>query len=487
MTAPFRMARVGKHTLVYGVGILLGKAVSFVMLPLYTRYLTPADYGVMQLVDMTLEIVSIFAGTRIAGGVFKYYQQAETEARKRAVLSTAATLLMALLGAFGIATALAAPAVSRLVFGSPAQATLIALAAASMAVSSVTMVPFALMRLQERSVRYTWITTAKLVLQLTLNVVFLAVLRMGVKGIFISTLISNVALGLWLGVPFVVRVGVRFSRHSAYELLRYGLPLVATHSAAFITTFGDRYFLRVSGNLTAVGLYSLAYQFGFILLTLGNIPFAMMWEPMQFEVAARPDRDALYARAFLYFNLLLMTVALGIGLFVFDFIRVMADPSYRGATGMVPIILLAYILQSWSTFVETGALVRARTELITLATWLSAVAALLGYALLIPRWLGYGAAIATVLAFVVRLLVSQYFLQRLLPLRLQWGRVWRLTGVTAAVYLATLLVPLLPLAGSLAVRCALFGCYGLIVWFGIIPEDERESILARVPARLRLR
>ena len=114
MTVPFRMARVGRHTLVYGAGLLLGKAVAFVMLPLYTRYLTPADYGVMQLVDMTLEIVSIFAGTRIAAGVFRYYHKAENEAGRRAVLSTAAILLMALLGTFGVTTALVAPAVSRI-------------------------------------------------------------------------------------------------------------------------------------------------------------------------------------------------------------------------------------------------------------------------------------------------------------------------------------------------------------------------------------
>jgi O-antigen/teichoic acid export membrane protein len=52
--APFRMSRVGRHALVYGAGILLAKAIAFVMLPVYTRFLTPSDYGVMELIEMTL-------------------------------------------------------------------------------------------------------------------------------------------------------------------------------------------------------------------------------------------------------------------------------------------------------------------------------------------------------------------------------------------------------------------------------------------------
>src|SRR2546425_562570 len=66
--APFRLARIGKHVFIYGSGVLLGKAVAFVMLPIYTRYLTPADYGILQLTDLTIEVISIVAGSRAKAG-----------------------------------------------------------------------------------------------------------------------------------------------------------------------------------------------------------------------------------------------------------------------------------------------------------------------------------------------------------------------------------------------------------------------------------
>src|SRR5205823_14718273 len=70
------MRRIGRHSLVYGAGLMLTKAVSFVMLPVYTRYLTPADYGVMTLISMTLDVIAIMAGTKVALGIFRYYHKA---------------------------------------------------------------------------------------------------------------------------------------------------------------------------------------------------------------------------------------------------------------------------------------------------------------------------------------------------------------------------------------------------------------------------
>src|SRR2546423_10760336 len=91
--APFNMSRIGRHGLIYGAGVLLSKAVAFFMLPVYTHYLTPADYGVLQLIDMVLEGASIVAGSRLAAGIFPFYHKAETDDEPRAALSTAMDVL----------------------------------------------------------------------------------------------------------------------------------------------------------------------------------------------------------------------------------------------------------------------------------------------------------------------------------------------------------------------------------------------------------
>src|SRR2546427_741458 len=115
--APFRLARIGKHVFIYGSGVLLGKAVAFVMLPIYTRYLTPADYGILQLTDLTIEVISIVAGSRLGAGIFHYFHKAETPAEKRAVLATAIAVLIASDTLAAIGASVAAPLIAERVLG----------------------------------------------------------------------------------------------------------------------------------------------------------------------------------------------------------------------------------------------------------------------------------------------------------------------------------------------------------------------------------
>lgn len=486
--AGISMRRLGRHTLVYGIGSVISRIASFIMLPFYTRYLTPGDYGVMQLVEMTLEIVAILAGNRIASGVFLYYQRAQDDQDRKTVLSTASIMLFLSFGAFGLLTAAAAPQLSRVVFGVADYARLIQLSAATMAMQALVTVPLALLRIEGRSARFVGIATAKMIIQIVLNIVFLAWLRTGVEGVFVSTLIANTLIALYLAVPFVVRFGLGFSPRWARTLLWFGVPLMGTHLASFVTTFADRYFLRVSGDVAAVGIYSLAYQFGFVLSYMTYAPFASVWEPMRFQVAVRADRDQLFSRAFLYLNLLLLSFALAIALGVGDFIRIMSAPAFWPAADLVPVILVAYVLQSWSSFQEVGILVKERTFFSTLSNWVGAGTALAGYALLVPRYLGWGAAWATVLAFTARQVTTYVASQRLFPLRYAWAPVWRLVVLALVIFGVATQLPRDVLWQSIVLRGALFPAYLVLAWFLVLPADERGRFagLARdVLARLR--
>lgn len=472
---------MGRHAAIYLAGILVSRAVGFVMLPFYTRYLTPADYGVMQLLDMTLDIIAIVAGTRIASGIHRYYFEAHNDADRKAVLSTAFSLLAVSFLIFGALTGILAVPITVAVFGSGEHAGLLRIASVTLGLQSLLNVPFGIIQLWKRSVLLTALTTTKLIMQVTLNIVFLAVVGLGVKGVFLSTLVANLVIGTIVTTLVIRQIGLRVSRTVMRSLLRYGLPLVGTQFATFFVTYGDRYFLRVSGDATAVGLYALAYQFGFIVVTVGYSPFAMIWEPTRFQVAKRPDRDELYSRAFVIMNVFLLIATMIAVLFVRDFIVVMSDAAYHSAYRIVPVILMAYVFQSWSSFHEVGILVRARTGYVTLANWVAALVALVGYALLVPRWLGWGAAVATLLAFLTRWIITYIVAQRLLPVRYAWAPVWRLVALSALFAIAGIAMPHPSVPASLAMRSALLAAYLWSVWhIGVVRAEEKTRLLTFV-------
>src|SRR5207248_10303283 len=139
---------------------------------------------------------------------------------------------------------------------------------------------------------------------------------------------------------------------------------------------------------------------------------------------------------------------------------------------LVPIILIAYVLQSWTMMHNLGIQVRERTEAYTLATWAGAIVALAGYAVLIPRLFGLGAALATVASFAVREWAVYALSQRLWRVRYRWGPVIRLLAVAIAACVIGLLLPPFSIWMALAADLSLLTAYLVVVWhIGVLSVD----------------
>ncbi|HYC52482.1 MAG TPA: oligosaccharide flippase family protein, partial [Gemmatimonadaceae bacterium] len=167
------VASIGRHAILYAIGNILGKAIAFLMLPIYTRYLSPADYGIAALVEMTLDVVAIVAGSQIAQGIFRFYHKADTPEGRRRVVATALTALTLSYGVMGVVVFAAAAPLSALVFDTPAHAGLIRLAAGSFALQSIILVALAFGRVQERSVLVVSASVVKLLVAVGLNLLFI--------------------------------------------------------------------------------------------------------------------------------------------------------------------------------------------------------------------------------------------------------------------------------------------------------------------------
>ena len=87
---------------IYGLGIVVRNIAGFAMLPIYTRFLTPADYGVIEMLSMILDVVGLLLGIRIGEGIFRFYCATDDELEKRLTVSTALILTFAM-NLFGLA------------------------------------------------------------------------------------------------------------------------------------------------------------------------------------------------------------------------------------------------------------------------------------------------------------------------------------------------------------------------------------------------
>lgn len=479
--------KLGGEALIYMLGMLLGRAASLIMLPVYTRVLTPADYGVLQLLDMTSDVVAIIVSAGCTAGVMRYYFKAQIERERRAVLGSAMTLQIGLNLIGTILIVVFARSIWQHVLHGAQSQQLVYIAAANFTLGSLSIVPLIYMQIEKRALLFSTVSVIRLVLQLSGNILFLVVLNQGPRGVLLSSLIVNIAIGTVTAAWMLARVGLVLSRRALLDLRRFGLPYQLATIGTFIVSFGDRIFIDKYSGLASVGLYALAYQFGFMLDQLGIAPFVRAWTPRRFEYAhdPKPVRDAKNIQGFRYLNVLAFTCAVGIALFVHPVLRIFSHAEYWSAADIVVVILGAYIVQGWVAVVELGIDLSEKTRYANYGVWASVITVLALYALLIPRFGGYGAAWATLLAFLVRLAFHWHFSQRLWPIAYGWGSVLKLAAYSIVVGVASTYIRADSILVEFGLGAALMGVFMLLVWTGTMHEDDRREILHFVNDRTR--
>jgi O-antigen/teichoic acid export membrane protein len=488
ISAPATVNRqLGKNALIYGLGMILSRAASFIMLPVYTHLLTPDDYGILNLLQLTQDIVVILLAAGVANGVLRFYFKADTQDERNGVVVTAFVMTAVLNGIGALILLVGAPWIGEVALNGASTAPLIRIAAITFALEACTGLPMTLMQAQQKPTLFTMVSTARLVMQLSLNILFLVVLGMGVQGILLSSLITAVCGGSFLVVWMFRQTGFRVDRTVARNLTLFGLPYKFVTLGTFILTYVDRFFLKALHGLSAVGVYSLAYQFGFMLFSLGPMPFMRAWGPQRFEMARREkaERDRFYNDGLRMLSLLTVTLAVGISLFVGPVLMVMSDEAFHGAAVIVPIILAAYLTQAWTDVVELGIQVSEKTKYATYATWTSVAVIVVLYATLIPVFGAMGAALATLISFVVRFFGFYYWSQRVWPVAYEWGPSLRLLGFGTAVVVADQVLSGTTFLSQAVPGVLLLAAYAAMVWLGALRPEDRLVVRAFAGARVR--
>lgn len=466
-----------RHGSVYLVGMVLARLAGFIMLPVYTRVLTPSEFGVLEILGHTTDILSMLAGLGIGTAVMRYYYRFETESERHAVISTA---LILLIGVFTVVASLGfvfAQSLSDLLLGEGGEARLVRLSVIILVLGSTIEVPLIVMRARQDSAAAVTAGLARLLIALACNLIFVLGLRLGVAGVLYSTIISTSLVGGYLLVGLLRETGLRFTPTIARTLVAFGAPLVVWEIGSFVLHFSDRYFLRIYDSFAVVGLYSLSYKLAMLIPWFVTGPFSSIWLPKALEIerAEGPNAVPIMAAIQGHYNLVLVSVAFGLALFSRDLIHLATGAAFHSADQAMPLLALAMVFFGYRQVAQIGSIIRERPGVIARSTAIAAGAALVLNLLLIPRWGMMGAAAATLGAFGLEFFIMRWHSMRLYPLHVDIGLlplglgavVWsvaRMVGPSSAGTVA-----------SIAVNALAFGVFVLLlsVTGGLTADQKR--------------
>lgn len=462
----------------YTAASIVSKLIAVALLPLYTRYLTPADYGAAEVMFAAVVAASIVVRLGVIEAVLRFYYKAG-EAPDRVVASSFAALFWLATAAALLALPFAGP-ISEALLDRPA-ADLARIAIGGLWVLTLHEYLLTLFRLEERARAFFAVTIANVLVAIALTVVLVVAAGEGARGLLLGSYASGAAFVLGLVAVHRRRLSLRLDRPLLRRMLRFGLPTMPAELSLYALNFVDRIVIVRFVGLAEAGLYSLAVKFAQAVNVLVR-GFQLAWPPLAYSIRDDEEARRAYAAVVTWFLAGAAFVVAGMWLLARWIVRALAAPEFfqsYEAVGLLSAAVTLYALYMVLLVIlgRTG-----RTEFNFPATLAALVANVGLNLLLVPPFgiVGAGAALAASYLVVVALMYG--FTQRLFPVPYEWGRLARVVLAAAGlVALGELLLPTEGLAG-LALRTLLWLAYPALLWASGFFTAAERGWLARLRA-----
>jgi len=469
----------------YSISLVGQKLISLVLLTITTRFLQTSDFGVLELLEQTITIVTMLLGLNVASALGYFYSKEETpEGRARTVGTTLGGGF--LIGA-GITLVgwISSPWLSLLVFGTKDYAPYMALMFAALPFGMVAEVGMAWLRVENRPKTFVGMALGRSGITFVVAAVLIGVLGLRVWGMLITNLFVSTVLGVGLTVLYYRAAHPGFDWKLLVRMIRFSVPMGLSGVAVFLIHFGDRFVLTRYLPLGEIGIYGVAYKLGMIIAMV-QASFETYWSAQVYQIARREDAKIVMARVFSYLTWAMCFSGLALVFATRPGLSILAPPAYSGAAVLVPIIVAAYVVRALGDFFRTMFYVANRPVNDAICNWIGAGLCIVGYLTLIPVAGTRGAAYATLLGFSLIGVIAAIWAYRVRPYEVEGIRLLKIAVATAVAVAGFAMLPaplsLVPQIG--------WGVLWLLVQpvvligLGFFTPGERE-MLRSLPARIK--
>lgn len=479
--------RLTKHSLVYGIGHIVSRFVGFLLLPIHANVMLPEEYRTPALLFSSLAIMNVIFSYGMDVAFLRFFILADDESEKRRIFSTAFWMILITGTIFSTIMLLTPEPFSRLIFRSESQVGLIRLAAGILLADALALLPYLVLRAQEKSGWFVGLKTANIVLNVGLNILFVVVLRRGATGIFTANLIASIFTLCTLLPVIIGWLRLSFSKSSFKELFRFGIPYLPSGLAFIVMDQIGRFFLDRMAGEAAAGTFSAVCKLG-IFMNLIVAAFRFAWHPFFLSTSKQEDAPQIFARVLTYFVLITGGFFLAVSLFIEDIVRLriggfgLLQPEYFTGLGIVPIILLAYVGYGVYTNFMVGIYLEKKTLYLPIVTGSGAIISIVMNRLLIPDHGIFGAAWATLGAYSGMALILFFISRRLYPIPYEGFRLTKIVLIFGGLFgLFSVAFPGLNWALRLALLVLSFPLLGLVGFF----HPDEVGTLKRLVSRTR--
>jgi O-antigen/teichoic acid export membrane protein len=440
-------------TLTYGASSLIGQVINFLLLRLYTEFLDTAQYGVIGMLAIVTLLFGPLANLGMTNAIFRRYAMSKDEATRQTVLGTGLSSIIASSLVLLLVSLLAAEPIARFVVGDVNTVNLVRLSLLSAAIATVGTVPRVMLRASRRVRTVALLNISQILFTTVPTIWFVVVQQQGVRGVVLGTLTGEVLSAV---LAFFCTLGsfrAGFNLPTWREMLSYGLPFVPHHLQAVALALFGQYVVREMLGFHEAGLYNVASKFAmpvtFVVTAVQN-----SWVAYKFQIHAEDDDPKAFFRStFTYYVAAITYLWVGVSLWGPEMVRLMTTEGFHPAARMVWAVSLIPLAQGIYFMSGTGMELSDNTRPFPLVSLAGLLTVIVGAYALVPQMGAMGAAVATVLGWVVMSGVMYVFARRRFAIEYDWATIACFGLLAAACVTAGCMVQDSPL--SLRASCAL--------------------------------
>lgn len=405
-----KYSKLLSNTIIFGIATFSSKLMVFLLMPLYTRLLTPEDYGVMDIIVSTCNLLIPLVFVSIQEAVIRY--ALDKSVKKSDVFTVGITtclkgflIFFPLSFLFKFSDTLGD--YSFFIFMYIVSACLRAVCCQF-----------------TRGIGYVKLYATDGILAtftvVLFNLIFMLGFKMGVKGYVLSVILSNFISVLFLAMTAKLGRFLTFNGTPIKlkrQMIRYSLPLIPTTIFWWIMNVSDRYIVNAFNGAYDTGIYSASYKIPTIITLLTSI-FIQAWQLSAVSEYENEGKEKFYSKIFGFLQAVIFSVASGIIMLVKPFTMLLVAEPYYEAYNYTPVLICAVIFSCFATFYSSFYMASKNNDMSLVTTMTGAIMNIVLNFIFIPKWGPQGAAIATLISYFTVFIMRAFDTRRFVKMNI---------------------------------------------------------------------
>lgn len=465
------MNKTLEQMLIYGIGSACAKAVSYLLVPLYTKMFLPATYGILELVYTSGSLIGILYGFMIGSAYIRFYYGCKDEEGREILFSSAFWFTVISCGAFVSIVFLLSEDIGKYVFKFSNGPHLLVLISISTAIYAVSSIYYNQLVVKQRAREYVSVNLITLIVTILLTILFVF-LNYSVEGVLYAQIIGRIVELIILSFLFFRKKIFMFSFYWVKEMLKYSTPLIPVQISAFVLNFSNRFYLQEYTTLESVGIYSLAYKIASVLLLFAIEPLRG-FTPYIFSLADSPQKcKRILADCLRYYIFVIYIVTILISMFSKEIILLIANKNYFLSWNIIYLISMSFCFYGMAVFSSHAIEIVKKNSMASIVWFIAGIMSILLNFVLIPYKGIVGASfvnlVSYLLVFIGYLLIAKIFY----PTPFNYKSIFNILTVGTVIYYLSTLVNYGVFLSSI-IKVILFVIFvSIILLSGYFTKDE---------------